>query len=163
MHLTGRTYVIAWMGLLVLTALSFATSVLKPSMAVETSIALAIATVKAAWVALVFMHLLEARFVNRLTIAVAFLWVALLASLMLTDVLFRHTMPPKPLAAAEGSTPAARFGPAQSDEAQHQRAQRQHRARAHEPEDVHAVPPGRRVEAKAAEQQLVGRAADAPF
>ena len=163
MHLTGRTSVIAWLGLLVLTALSFTTSVIKPSLAVETSVALAIATVKAGWVALVFMHLLEARFANRMTILVAFLLVALLASLMLTDVLLRHTMPPKPLAAAEGSAPAARLTPAQSDEAQHQRAQGQHRSRAHDAEHVHAVPPRSRVEAKAAQQVLVGRAADPPF
>ncbi len=162
-HITGRTYIVAWIGLLVLTALSFGTSVLKPSLIVETGIALGIATVKAAWVALVFMHLLESRFANRVTIGVAFALVAALAALMLGDVLLRHTMPPRPLDGAGVSALPPRLGPAKGDEAEHQRADDQRTARADEPEHVHPVATGGGVEPKAAQQQLVGGAADSPL
>ena len=162
-HITGRTYVIAWVGLLVLTALSFATSVVKPSLIVETGIALGIATVKAIWVALVFMHLLESRFANRVTIGVAFALVATLAALMLGDVLLRHTMPPRPLDSADVSALAPSIGPAKRDEAEHQRADDQRTAHADEPEHVHPVPTGRGVETKAPQQHLVRGVADSPL
>lgn len=102
-QVSGRNYVVTWIGLLVLTALSFSSSVLGPSPVMETVIALGIATIKASWVALVFMHLWRARFADRLAIVAAVCMLMLLVSLMLTDVLLRHTMPPKPLAAAQAS------------------------------------------------------------
>ena len=112
----GRSYVLTWIGLLGLTALSFITSVMKPSLVVEAAIALGIATIKATLVALVFMHLLHARFAQRMTIGVAVVLVALLASLMVTDVASRHTMPPKPLppaTRADASAGAPGLGAAQ--------------------------------------------------
>ena len=87
-------YVLAWLGLLGLTAASFGASLLHLGTAAEFTIALAIATTKATWVALVFMHLLEERFANRLTLATAATFVAILCSLMVTDVMLRHTFPP---------------------------------------------------------------------
>jgi caa(3)-type oxidase subunit IV len=102
----GRTYVITWIGLLCLTGLSFASSVLKPSPVLETAIALGIATLKGAWVVLVFMHLLRARFADRLALVVGIFMLVLLSSLMLTDVLTRHTAPPKPLATQSASAAA---------------------------------------------------------
>lgn len=100
-HLGGRAYVITWIGLLGLTALSFITSLLELGMTAETAIALAIATTKATWVALVFMHLLKARFANRVAFATAVFFVALLCGLMVVDVETRHTFPQKAVPRAE--------------------------------------------------------------
>ena len=92
-HVKARSYVVTWIGLLALTAASFSTSLLALSPAAEAAVALLIATVKAGWVALVFMHLIEARFANRVTLASAAAFVVLLAALMVADVTTRHTMP----------------------------------------------------------------------
>ena len=95
-RITARSYLITWIGLLVLTGASFSTSLFALSVPAETGIALLIATAKASWVALVFMHLLEARFAQRATLVTAAVFVLLLAGLMVTDVTARHTMPPRP-------------------------------------------------------------------
>jgi caa(3)-type oxidase subunit IV len=95
-RIDGRSYVIAWLGLLVLTVLSFAASRLGLGHAASAAVALVIATIKAAWVALIFMHLLEARFSQRVTISVAVAFVVLLCWLMVADVETRHTLPPLP-------------------------------------------------------------------
>jgi cytochrome c oxidase subunit IV len=93
-RISGRAYLIAWLALLALTVLSFAASRFSLGYAAGATVALAIATVKATWVALVFMHLLEARFAQRAAIATAIAFVIILCLLMITDVGSRQTFPP---------------------------------------------------------------------
>jgi cytochrome c oxidase subunit 4 len=94
-HVGTATYLGIWLSLLGLTALSYLLSFLRlgsPSLFV----ALGIAAIKASLVALFFMHLIEQRFSNRLTLGVAAFLVALLCTLTALDVRSRHTFPPAP-------------------------------------------------------------------
>lgn len=84
-RLTGTHYVLTWVALLVLSVVTFfASRSLYPPW--EVPVALAIATTKAALVIMVFMHMIEQRFVNRFVFAVALLFVVILVFLTLLDV-----------------------------------------------------------------------------
>lgn len=85
---SAKPYVAAWLALLVLTGISFATSrlALGPWAAF---VALAIATVKASIVLVVFMHLYRAPFTLRFVAALNIVWVALLCAGIAADVVAR--------------------------------------------------------------------------
>lgn len=91
-HLAAKHYVFTWLGLCVLTMASFATSY-APLGSGDLVISLAIAVAKTLLVLLVFMHLIEQRFVNQMVVVMSFFMVVLLASLMAGDVATRHTFP----------------------------------------------------------------------
>jgi caa(3)-type oxidase subunit IV len=94
MHgITSRTYVITWIGLLCLTALSFGSAQFHLPVLLGEVIALGIATVKAGWVLLVFMHMLQSHPGNRLALASAGFMLLLLATLMFADVRSRLSPP----------------------------------------------------------------------
>jgi cytochrome c oxidase subunit 4 len=95
-HTPAARYVGTWIGLLLLTSLSFGLSYVHTG-AWELPLALLIAVVKSALVLLFFMHLVEQKFINGFTVLVAVGLVGLLLSLALADVLTRHTFPPSPL------------------------------------------------------------------
>lgn len=81
-------YTITFVALLVLTGTSFGTSFLPLGM-LEMPVALGIAAIKAALVALVFMHLMGSRFGYRLTMIVAFVFVGIMVGLTTLDPLTR--------------------------------------------------------------------------
>lgn len=87
-RLSGRTYVMVWIGLLVLTGVSFGSSYV-PLGQWETVVALAIATIKAVLVMLFFMHLLEAHFATQLVSIVTFAFIILLSLGIAADVALR--------------------------------------------------------------------------
>lgn len=91
---TGR-YVVVWVALVALTGLSFLMSRLHLGTA-DVAIALIIAVVKTTLVLLFFMHLVEARFSIVLMPLAAMFFIALLASLVATDVATRLTFPMRP-------------------------------------------------------------------
>lgn len=84
----GRTYIIAWVGLLALTAASFGFSGIS-SGAWGSVLALGIAGVKALVVVVIFMHLLESVFATKMVVLITFLWIALLCLGMVADVAYR--------------------------------------------------------------------------
>lgn len=86
--ISGRSYLLAWLALLVLTALSFGAAYL-PLGAAGLAVALGIAAGKALVVMLVFMHLLEARFATQLVAIVTVLFIVLLCLGMAADVALR--------------------------------------------------------------------------
>jgi cytochrome c oxidase subunit IV len=88
-------YLVVWVALLALTALSFGLSLLHLGTA-DIGVALGIAVVKTALVVLVFMHLAEERFsVVMLPVVAVFLF-ALLSSGVVADVVTRRTFPRAP-------------------------------------------------------------------
>ncbi len=100
-------YLVVWIALLALTALSFLFSRLHLG-AADIVIALVIATVKTTLVALFFMHLIEERFSVILAPAVALFLFLLLLALTLVDVATRRTFPRAP-------TPSVDFVPGSVD------------------------------------------------
>ncbi len=95
-HLGPAQYVMVWAALMVLTGVTLAVWKTDMSYAGRVVVALAIATVKAALVAVFFMHLWEERGVARLVLVVSALFVALLIGLTLLDNVtrFPYTNPP---------------------------------------------------------------------
>jgi cytochrome c oxidase subunit 4 len=93
--LTARTYLLTWLALIVLAAISLGLSFLHLP-AFDLSASLVIATVKAALVAWFFMHLAEQPFASRLVLLVSVLLFALLISLTALDVASRRTFPKGP-------------------------------------------------------------------
>lgn len=95
-HLGPAQYVMVWAALMVLTGVTLAVWKTDMSYAGRVVVALSIATVKAALVAVFFMHLWEERGVARLVLVVSALFVALLIGLMLLDnaTRFPYTNPP---------------------------------------------------------------------
>lgn len=87
-HLGLRAYFLTWIGLLLLTGLTFGLS-FAPLGSFDVAVALAIATLKATLVAVFFMHLYEQRGVTRLVLVVSGVFVALLVSLLVADVVTR--------------------------------------------------------------------------
>jgi cytochrome c oxidase subunit 4 len=84
-----RTYIIVWIALLILTVLTWGVSYINLGMG-NVAVALLIASLKAALVALFFMHL---RYENRLVWAFALvplLFLALIIFGTLGDTLYRH-------------------------------------------------------------------------
>ena len=86
----GVAYVATFIGLMVLATASLLLSFLHwPVWGVI--VALSIAVVKALLVLFVFMHLVEQRFSNRMTVVASVLFVSLLVGLTAADVATRHT------------------------------------------------------------------------
>jgi cytochrome c oxidase subunit 4 len=101
---TGRTYLRIWLALLALTGVSFLSSLL-PLGAAGLGLALAIATAKAALVALFFMDLVGQPLATRLVLVVAALWVGVLVLLVALDPATRTTFPPAPQPPARAAQP----------------------------------------------------------
>jgi cytochrome c oxidase subunit IV len=97
-HTSSGVYVLVWLGLLALTLLSFVLSRADLG-AVDTVLSLLIAAVKSALVGLFFMHLIEERLRTAFVPIISTGFVILLISLVVTDVLTRHTFPKAPLPA----------------------------------------------------------------
>lgn len=95
-HGSWGRYVMIWAILCALTLLSFGTSLVDLG-AFEPVVALGIATGKTVLVLLFFMHLIEQRLLNAFVPIVCLGYVLLLIGLMVTDVLTRHTFPPRPV------------------------------------------------------------------
>ena len=95
-HLGPAQYVMVWAALMVLTGVTLAVWKTDMSHAMRVIVALAIATVKAALVAIFFMHLWEEKGVARLVLVVSALFVALLIGLTLADnaTRFPYANPP---------------------------------------------------------------------
>lgn len=87
-RLGGMSYVLAWLALLALTAASFGSTYL-PLGALGPPVALTIASVKAAIVLLIFMHLAEAGAVVRTVILTALVFIVLLVAGVVADVAAR--------------------------------------------------------------------------
>lgn len=87
-RLGGRSYVLAWLALLALTVASFGATHL-PLGSLAPAVALAIASVKAAIVLLVFMHLIEATTPVRVVILTALVFIVLLCTGIAADVATR--------------------------------------------------------------------------
>jgi cytochrome c oxidase subunit 4 len=88
-------YLVVWIALLALTALTFLLSLAHLGEA-DVAIALVIATIKTTLVALFFMHLVEERFSVVLAPAVALFLFLLLVGLTVVDVVTRRTFPRAP-------------------------------------------------------------------
>jgi cytochrome c oxidase subunit IV len=97
-------YLIVWLALLALTALSFLFSLAHLG-AVDIVVALVIAVIKSLLVVLVFMHLAEERFSVGIVPMVAVFFFLLLGSLVVTDVVTRRTFPRGPMPSV-GELPA---------------------------------------------------------
>ena len=80
-HLGPVQYVVVWAALMVLTGVTLAVWKTEMSYAARVVVALSIATVKAALVAVFFMHLWEEKGVARLVLVFSAVWVALLIGL----------------------------------------------------------------------------------
>jgi cytochrome c oxidase subunit 4 len=95
-HLGPLHYVLVWAALMVLTGVTLAVWKTDLSHSGRVVAALAIATVKAALVAVVFMHLWEEKGIARLVLLVSAVWVSLLIGLTLIDNMtrFPYTNPP---------------------------------------------------------------------
>ncbi len=89
-HTSGVAYVLVFVALLVLATVSLLLSMLHWPVW-GTIVALGIAVVKALLVLFFFMHLVEQRFTNRVTVLVSVLFVSLLVGLTAADVATRHT------------------------------------------------------------------------
>jgi cytochrome c oxidase subunit IV len=83
-----RTYIIVWVALLILTGVTVAVSYLHLGM-LNAAVALLIASVKAALVALYFMHLRHENRLVRAFALVPFFFLALIILGTLSDTLFR--------------------------------------------------------------------------
>lgn len=89
-HVGGLTYVVTFVALLVLATVSLLLSLLHwPVWGLV--VALVIAVAKALLVLFLFMHLIEQRFSNRMTMVASVLFVCLLVGLTAADVATRHT------------------------------------------------------------------------
>ena len=84
-HLGPAQYVMVWAALMVLTGVTLAVWKTDMSYAMRVVVALGIATLKAALVAIFFMHLWEEGGVARLVLVVSAMFVALLIGLTLVD------------------------------------------------------------------------------
>jgi cytochrome c oxidase subunit 4 len=94
-HAPWTRYLVVWLVLMGLTALSFLLSLAHLG-AIDTVFSLVIAAAKSTLVLLFFMHLVEERFTVKLAPFLAFGYVLLLVALMATDVVSRHTFPKTP-------------------------------------------------------------------
>ncbi len=99
-----RHYLVVWLGLIGLTAISFGASWLHLG-TTDVVIALGIAVIKSVLVLLFFMHLIEHRGANALIIGVTVIFIALLSSLMAADVATRLHTTPRPVLGVSGAEP----------------------------------------------------------
>jgi cytochrome c oxidase subunit 4 len=90
--ISQRTTFATWLALLALTALSFGVSYVHLG-TLNIPVALAIASIKAILVVLIFMELAVEKFSVQVTLAVSFVFVALLIGLMVADVATRAAPP----------------------------------------------------------------------
>ena len=95
-HPSASRYLVCWLALALLTGLTFALSTVELGRW-SLVLALVIAVTKATIVALFFMHLWDHRGASRLVLVTAVLFVAVLASLVVADVLTRFplALPPR--------------------------------------------------------------------
>ena len=91
-HVSGLAYVLVFVALVVLAAVSLFISFLHWPVW-GTVVALSIAVIKALLVVFFFMHLVEQRFSNRAAVLVSVMFVCLLVGLTAADVATRHTFP----------------------------------------------------------------------
>ena len=84
-HLGPAQYVLVWAALMVLTGVTLAVWKADLDLTARVVVALAVAVVKAALVAIFFMHLWEERGIARLVLVVSGLFVMLLIGLTLAD------------------------------------------------------------------------------
>jgi len=110
-HLGPAQYVLVWVALMVLTGVTLAVWKTNLSYAARVVVALSIATVKAALVAVVFMHLWEEKGVARLVLVVSALFVALLIGLTLTDNATRFPFANPPYSESWMDAPFQRAAP----------------------------------------------------
>src|SRR5258707_3023519 len=94
-HISSIRLVVVWIALMALALLSFGLS--GHLGRYDVAFALGIAVVKSALVVLFFMELVEQRFINTMVCLVSAGFVVLLLSLMVADILTRHTFPRGPL------------------------------------------------------------------
>ncbi len=97
-HVSARAYVLTFVGLLVLTSLTFALSFVHLGV-LQMPVAMVIAIAKGVLVLLFFMHLIVARGSDRLVLAIAIVIASFLVLLAVTDVLTRTgvgVLPPLP-------------------------------------------------------------------
>ena len=85
-----KTYLAVYAALVLLTLLTCGVSFLQETPGWHTVVGLAIAAVKAALVALFFMHLLHSGRLTWLVVLAALFWLAIMLGLTLTDYLTRH-------------------------------------------------------------------------
>jgi cytochrome c oxidase subunit 4 len=90
--ISQRTTFATWLALLTLTAVSFGVSYVHLG-TLNIPVALAIASIKAILVVLIFMELAVEKFSVQVTLAVSFVFVALLIGLMVADVATRAAPP----------------------------------------------------------------------
>jgi cytochrome c oxidase subunit 4 len=99
-HASWVRYLVVWLALLALTALSLLLSLAHLG-TVDVALALGIATAKTALVVLFFMHLVDERFSVVMVPLVSVFFVLLLLGLLVTDVATRRTFPRAPLPNAD--------------------------------------------------------------
>ena len=94
--ITAVTYVVVWVALVVLAALSLGLSYLELG-DFGVVVAMSIGAVKAALIALFFMHLAEGRFAYRFVLAIGVAFVVIMVGLTALDILTRHAPAVPPL------------------------------------------------------------------
>jgi cytochrome c oxidase subunit IV len=92
-HLTAKTFTLSFLVLLALTAASLLLSFLSLG-AFEFVVGFGIATIKAAIVVIIFMHLIEQDTSHRLIAVVGFVFIVILTALTAADVLTREPQEP---------------------------------------------------------------------
>ncbi len=110
-HLGPAQYVMVWVALLVLTGVTVAVWKTDLSLGARVAVALLVATVKAALVAVFFMHLWEEKGVARLTLVVSAVFVALLIGLTLADNATRFPFANPPYSVSWEDQPFQRAAP----------------------------------------------------
>jgi cytochrome c oxidase subunit 4 len=110
-HLGPAHYVLVWVALMVLTAVTVAVWKTNLSYGARVVLALGIATTKAALVAIVFMHLWEEHGVARLVLVVSAVFVALLIGLTMIDNATRFPFANPPYSDSWADEPYQRAAP----------------------------------------------------
>ncbi len=95
-HTSTLGYFIVWIALIALTLASFLISRAHLG-AMDTVIALGIAVVKSTLVGLFFMHILEERFRTAFVPIITVVYILILMSFVVTDIVSRRTFPRTPL------------------------------------------------------------------
>lgn len=103
-HITVRTYVLSWLALLALTALTLVLARTDLG-SFNVPVALVIASTKATVVALLFMHLWEQSSVLRLVLIVAFFYVLVLVVFTVADLATRESGRAFPLGTTTSGAP----------------------------------------------------------
>jgi cytochrome c oxidase subunit 4 len=104
-HLGPAQYVLIWVALMILTAITLAVWKTHLSLGLRVGAALGIATVKAALVALFFMHLWDHGGATRLVLATSMMFVVLLIGLTLADNMTRFPYANPPFSSTQADVP----------------------------------------------------------